>query len=388
MYTQNPIAYIGVDDIEAPLFESQFPLPHGMAYNSYVLIDDKIAIMDTMEAQHCSEWFANLETALAGRDPDYLIVHHMEPDHSAAVAQCMERYPHLTIVASKLAFDMMEKYFGDGFEERRILVAKDTELDLGHYHLQFFATPMVHWPEVIMSFIPELGALFSADAFGKFGANTQPSDWLFEARRYYFAIVARFGANVQTALKKLSPLDIKTIYPLHGFVLDNPAPQMSAYQTWSSYEPEKSGVTIAFTSVYGHTRRAAELLEKTLQDEGIEVALYDLARCDMTEAITSAFMYDRLVIASTTYNMDVFPVMRDFLERLVERNYTKRLIGIIQNGSWAPVAGKVMKSILEPAKNLTYTNTLVTLEATLNDQSRAELITLAQELTRGTKATL
>lgn len=382
MYTQEPITYIGVDDIEAPLFESQFPLPHGMAYNSYVLIDDKIAIMDTMEAGHRHEWFANLEAALDGREPDYLIVHHMEPDHSAAIAQCMERYPHLTIVASKLAFDMVEKYFGDGFEDRRIIVSKDTELDLGHHHIQFIATPMVHWPEVIMSYVPELGALFSADAFGKFGANAQPSEWLSEARRYYFAIVARFGKNVQAALKKLSSLAITTIYPLHGFVLEDPAPALTAYQTWSAYEPEKTGVTIAFTSVYGHTRQAAELLEKTLQDQGVEVALYDLARCDMTEALASAFMYDRLVLASTTYNMDVFPVMRDFLERLVERNYTNRLIGILQNGSWSPVAGKVMKTILEPAKDLTYVDDMVTIEATLTEQSRAEIATLAQELTK------
>lgn len=380
MFTQSPITYIGVDDIEAPLFESQFPLPHGMAYNSYVLVDDKIAIMDTMEQGHRAQWFANLEATLDGREPDYLIVHHMEPDHSAAIAQCMERYPDLTIVSSKLAFDMMEKYFGDGYNERRIVVTKDTELDLGHHHLQFFATPMVHWPEVVMSYVPELGALFSADAFGKFGANAQPSEWLNEARRYYFAIVARFGANVQAALKKLPPLAIKTIYPLHGFTLENPSDELAYYQTWSSYEPEKSGVTIAFTSVYGHTREAAELLAKTLQDNGIEVALYDLARCDMTEAITSAFTYDRLVIASTTYNMDVFPIMRDFLERLVERNIRNRRIGIIQNGSWSPVAGKVMKDILEPTKNLTFTDTLVTLEATLSDQSRSDLATLAQEL--------
>lgn len=380
MQTQNPITYIGVSDIEAPLFESQFPLPHGMAYNSYVIRDDKIAVMDTMEQGHRTQWFANLDEALDGRQPDYLIVHHMEPDHSAALAQFMERYPNATLISSKMGFEMAKRYFGDGFEQRRIIVSDGDELNLGHYHLQFVTTPMVHWPEVIMSYIPELGALFSADAFGKFGANTQPSEWLAEARRYYFAIVARFGANVQAALKKLSAFDIKTIYPLHGFVIDNPKPCLSSYQTWSSYEPEKSGVTIAFTSIYGNTRQAAELLEKILQDAGVEVALYDLSRCDTTEAIASAFMYDRLVIASTTYNMDVFPIMRDFLERLVERKYTNRHIGIIQNGSWSPAAGKVMKSILDSAKNLTYADTLVTLEAALSEQSRTEIAALAKEL--------
>ncbi len=380
MKTQEPITYIGVDDIEAPLFESQFALPHGMAYNSYVITDDKIAVMDTMERGHREQWFANLDEALDGRTPDYLIVHHMEPDHSAAIAQFMERYPNAVIVSSKMAFDMAKRYFGDGYEGRRIVVTNGSELDLGHYHLHFISAPMVHWPEVMMSFIPELGALFSADAFGKFGANAQPSDWLAEARRYYFAIVARFGANVQALLKKLAPLDIAAIYPLHGFVLDNPAAYIPYYQTWSSYEPEKKGVTIAFTSIYGNTRLAAELLEKTLQDKGIEVALYDLSRCDMTEAIASAFMYDRLVIASTTYNMDVFPLMRDFLERLVERNFTKRCVGIIQNGSWSPAAGRVMKGILEPAKDLTYTDTTVTIEAALSEQSRAEIAALANEL--------
>ena len=379
------IRYIGVDDHDIDLFEGQYDVSeNGMAYNSYVILGDKIAVADSVDAGFVDEWLGNLEAALDGRTPDYLVVHHMEPDHSAGIAAFMERYPQAQIVASMGAFRMMVNYFGTDYPERKMVVKEGDVLDLGGHSLTFVGAPNVHWPEVIFSYESTDKVLFSADGFGKFGANDieDPEGWACEARRYYFGIVGKFGKFVQTVLKKAADLDIQIICPLHGPVLtENLGYYIGLYDTWSSYGVETDGVVIAYTSVYGHTKEAAELLAKKLTEKGCpKVAVNDLARCDMAEAVEDAFRYGKLVLATTTYNGDIFPFMREFINHLTERNFQNRTIGLIENGAWAPMAAKVMKGMFENSKNLTFTDTTVQIKAALNDASLAQIDALADEL--------
>lgn len=381
MTITNDIRYIGVNDHEIDLFESQYIVPNGMAYNSYVIMDEKIAVMDTVEAHFGGEWLANLERELAGRTPDYLVVQHMEPDHSANIAVFAEKYPAAKIVASKQAFVMMKQFFGTDYPERQLVVAEKDTLELGKHTLNFIAAPMVHWPEVIMTYDSADKALFSADGFGKFGALDVEEDWDCEARRYYFGIVGKYGAQVQAVLKKAAALDIQTICPLHGPVLsENLAHYIGQYNTWSSYGVESDGVVIACASVYGNTRSAADILAAKLADKGVRVVFHDLARDDMAECVEDAFRYGKLVLASPTYNADVFPFMKEFINHLTERNYQKRTIGIIENGSWAPMAAKVMKGMFEKSKDITFTETTVTVRSAVNDANKEQLQKLAEEL--------
>lgn len=376
------IKYVGVNDHDIDLFEGQYQVENGMAYNSYVILDDKIAIMDTVDANFSEEWLNNVKEVLGDKKPDYLIVQHMEPDHSASIDVFMENYPDTTIVASAKAFTMVKQFFGTDYAEHQLVVKEKDTLELGKHTLTFVAAPMVHWPEVIMTYDAYSKVFFSADAFGKFGALDADEDWACEARRYYFGIVGKYGAQVQALLKKASGLDIQTICPLHGPVLtENLGYYLNLYQTWSAYEPEDKGVLIAYTSVYGNTKKAAELLAQMLVDKGCEkVAITDLARDDIAEAVEDAFRYDRLVLASPTYNGDVFPFMREFIEALTERNYQKRTIGLIENGSWAATAAKVMRQLFEKSKEITFTETTVKIMSALNEESTTQLENLAEEL--------
>ena len=376
------IKYVGVNDHDIDLFEGQHQVENGMAYNSYVITDDKIAIFDTVDAHFSEEWLANIKNVLGDAKPDYLIIQHMEPDHSASIGIFMENYPDTTIVASAKAFNIMKQFFGCDYAEHQLVVKEKDTLELGKHTLTFVAAPMVHWPEVIMTYDSYAKVFFSADAFGKFGALDVEEDWACEARRYYFGIVGKYGAQVQALLKKAAGLDIQTICPLHGPVLnENLDFYLNLYQTWSAYEPEDKGVLIAYTSVYGNTKKAAELLAQMLVDKGCEkVAITDLARDDIAEAVEDAFRYDRLVLATTTYNGDVFPFMREFIESLTERNYQKRTIGLIENGSWAATAAKVMRQLFEKSKEITFTETTVKIMSALNKESTTQLENLAEEL--------
>lgn len=384
MEVSKDIKYIGVNDHEVDLFEGMYDVPNGMAYNSYVILDEKIAVMDTVEAHFGEEWLGNLEKELGGRKPDYLVVQHMEPDHSANIAVFTERYPEAKIVASAKAFVMMGQFFGNDFKDKQIVVGEGDKLPLGKHELTFITAPMVHWPEVIMTYDNVDKALFSADGFGKFGANdvVDPEGWACEARRYYFGIVGKYGAQVQTVLKKAAGLEIEKILPLHGPILtENLGYYLDTYNTWSSYGVESEGVCVAYTSVYGHTKEAALLLAEKLKAAGCpKVAVTDLARDDWAEAVEDAFRYGKLVLATTTYNADAFPTMREFIAHLVERNYQNRLIGIIENGSWAPTAAKVIKKLFENSKNITFTETTVTLKSALAPENDAQLDALVKEL--------
>ena len=375
------VKYVGVNDHEIDLFEGQYIVPNGMSYNSYVVIGEKIAVMDTVDARFGKEWLDNLATALNGKAPDYLVVQHMEPDHSANILNFANEYPNATIVSSAKAFVMMKNYFGTDFADRRIVVGEGDKLDLGGRALTFVTAPMVHWPEVIVTYDSQDKILFSADGFGKFGALDVDEDWACEARRYYIGIVGKYGAQVQTLLKKASTLDIQTICPLHGPVLtENLGYYLNLYNVWSSYAVEEKGVVIAYTSVYGNTKKAVEELADALEKAGQKVTVNDLARCDMAEAVEDAFRYDRLVLATTTYNGEIFPFMREFINHLVERNYSNRTVAFIENGSWAPVATKVMKGMLEKCKNLTYAQNDVKIMSALSTDSKAQLTALFNEL--------
>jgi len=378
------IRYVGVNDHQIDLFEGQYIVPNGMAYNSYIIMDEKIAVMDTVDAAFGDEWLSNIKNVIGDRQPDYLIVQHMEPDHSANIKVFTDAYPDVTVVASLPAFKMMQNFFGTDYAERRITTAEGATLSLGKHTLTFYTAPMVHWPEVIMSYDSTDKALFSADAFGKFGAQDydDPEGWACEARRYYFGIVGKYGAQVQAVLKKLAGLEIRIICPLHGPVLmENIGYYLDTYNTWSSYGVESEGVAICYTTVYGHTREAAELLAETLRTLGCpKVAVTDLAREDMHEAVEDAFRYGKLVLASTTYDAGVFPIMKDFIDRLTEHNYQNKLIGIIENGSWAPMAAKTMKALFEGCKNITFTGTTVTVKSALREDSLAQIDALAAEL--------
>ena len=382
MFVTEDIRYIGVNDHDVDLFEGQYTVENGMSYNSYVILDEKVAVMDTVDAHFGVEWLQNLETELNGRRPDYLVVQHMEPDHSANIAVFMETYPEAQIVSSAKAFVMMQQFFGTDFPERKVVVGEGSTLKLGRHTLTFVTAPMVHWPEVIVTYDSADKVLFSADGFGKFGALDVEEDWEDEARRYYIGIVGKYGAQVQALLKKAAALDIAIICPLHGPVLnENLGYYLDKYNTWSSYAVEDEGVVIAYTSVYGHTKEAVEELAEKLNQRGCpNVVVADLARCDMAEAVADAFRYSKLVLATTTYNATIFPHMQNFIDHLTARNYQGRTVGMIENGAWAPMAAKVMKKMLETSKNLTYTDTTVTVKCALNDASRAQIDALADEL--------
>ena len=382
MFVTEDIRYIGVNDHDVDLFEGQYTVENGMSYNSYVILDEKVAVMDTVDAHFGVEWLQNLETELNGRRPDYLVVQHMEPDHSANIAVFMETYPEAQIVSSAKAFVMMQQFFGTDFPERKVVVGEGSTLKLGRHTLTFVTAPMVHWPEVIVTYDSTDKVLFSADGSGKFGALDVEEDWADEARRYYIGIVGKYGAQVQALLKKAAALDIAIICPLHGPVLnENLGYYLDKYNTWSSYAVEDEGVVIAYTSVYGHTKEAVEELAEKLNQRGCpNVVVADLARCDMAEAVADAFRYSKLVLATTTYNATIFPHMQNFIDHLTARNYQGRTVGMIENGAWAPMAVKVMKKMLETSKNLTYTDTTVTVKCALNDASRAQIDALADEL--------
>lgn len=378
------IRYIGVNDHEIDLFEGMYDVPEGMAYNSYVILDEKAAVMDTADRNFVGEWMENLKAALAGRKPDYLVVHHMEPDHSAGIEAFMNAWPEAKVVATAKAFTMMKNFFGTDYADRRITAAEGSTLELGAHTLTFVTAPMVHWPEVMMSYDRTDKVLFSADAFGKFGAldAEDREGWACEARRYYFGIVGKYGAQVQAVLKKAAALDIQAICPLHGPVLsENLGYYLDLYNTWSSYGVESEGVAVFYTSVYGHTKKAVELLEKKLQEKGCpKVAVTDLARDDMAEAVEDAFRYGRIVLATTTYNAEIFPFMREFIEHLTERNYKGRKIGLMENGSWAPMAAKVMKGMLEGCKDLTFAETTVKILSAVSEENEAQIDQLAEEM--------
>lgn len=381
------VQYIGVNDHQIDLFEGLYAVPNGMAYNSYVILDEKIAVMDTVDAKFKDEWLANLEKALGGRQPDYLIVQHMEPDHSANIFAFAEKYPNAVVVSNAKSFVMMKNYFGEDFEKRRLLVSDGETLELGKHTLKFIAAPMVHWPEVTLTYDETDKILFSADAFGKFGALDTQEDWACEARRYYFGIVGKYGVQVQNLLKKLSGYTIRTVCPLHGSVLqENLEYYFGLYDTWSSYGVESEGVFIAYTSVYGNTKKAVELLAERLKDNGCaKVVTCDLARSDRSEAVEDAFRYGKIVLATTTYNGEIFPFMRDFLHDLTERNFQNKTVGFIENGSWAPMATKVMRTMLEKCKNIEYTQATVKILSALNRESCEQVYALADELCRSSK---
>ena len=381
MFITNDIKYIGVNDHQVDLFEGQYVVPNGMSYNSYVILDEKVAVMDTVDQYFGDEWLANLEAALEGRKPDYLVVHHMEPDHSANIANFLSHYPEAVVVASAKAFTMVKQFFGYDYAERRIVVGEGDTLSLGKHVLNFVTAPMVHWPEVIMTYDSTEKVLFSADAFGKFGALDVEEEWDCEARRYYIGIVGKYGAQVQALLKKAAGLDIAIVCPLHGPVLtDNLGHYINLYDIWSSYRVESEGILIAYTSIYGHTKKAVELLAEKLEAKGQKVTVADLARDDMAEAVEDAFRYGKLVLATTTYNGDMFPFMKDFINHLTERNFQNRTVAFIENGSWAPVAGKFMKKMLENSKNLTFTESTVKIFSAMNEKNVAEIDALVEEL--------
>ena len=375
------IRYVGVNDHQVDLFEGQYVVPNGMSYNSYVIVDEKIAVMDTVDQNFGKEWLTNIEAVLDGRKPDYLVVHHMEPDHSANIDVFLKAYPEAVVVSSAKAFAMMKNFFGTDYADRRVVVGEGDTLSLGVHTLTFVTAPMVHWPEVIVSYDSLDKVLFSADGFGKFGALDVEEDWACEARRYYIGIVGKYGAQTQALLKKAATLDIQTICPLHGPILkENLGYYINLYDIWSSYKVESEGVLIAYTSVYGNTKKAVELLASKLEAKGQKVTVADLARDDMAEAVEDAFRYGKLVLATTTYNGDVFPFMKEFIHHLTERNYQNRTVAMMENGSWAPVASKVMMKMLEGSKNLTFTQNNVKILSALSDESRAQIDALVEEL--------
>ncbi len=376
------IRYVGVNDHQVDLFEGQYVVPNGMSYNSYVILDEKVAVVDTVDRNFTHQWLDNLQTVLDGRKPDYLVIQHMEPDHSANIMNFLKVYPEATVVSSAKAFTMMKQFFGDDFEGRRIVVGEGDTLALGKHTLAFVAAPMVHWPEVIVTYDTCDKVLFSADGFGKFGALDISEDWADEARRYYIGIVGKYGPQVQALLKKAAGLDISIICPLHGPVLtENLGYYINLYDIWSSYRVESEGIVVAYTSVYGHTKAAVELLAQKLREKGCpKVIVHDLARCDMAKAVEDAFRYGKLVLATTTYNADVFPFMKEFIHHLTERNYRNRTIGLVENGTWAPLAAKVMTKMFEGCKNLTFTDTTVRILSALNEDSKAQIEAMTNEL--------
>lgn len=384
MKISKTIKYIGVNDHSIDLFEGQYKVENGMAYNSYLILDEKTAVLDTVDAHFTEEWLEHLTANLDSRQPDYLIIQHMEPDHSAGITAFIKAYPNAVIVSSAPAFPMMKQFFGTDFADHRIIIKDGDTLSLGKHTLNFLSAPMVHWPEVMMTYDCFDKVLFSADAFGKFGALDTEEDWACEARRYYFGIVGKYGMQVQNLLKKASALDIRTICPLHGPVLsENLEHYLKLYQIWSSYEAETEGVFIAYTSVYGHTAEAAKLLEKKLLEQGCpKVAIADLAREDMAECVKDAFRYSKLVLATTTYNTGIFPFMKEFIGHLTEHNYQKRTVALIENGSWAPTAAKNMRTLLESCKDLTFSKNEAKIKSALNNESIAQLEALAEELCR------
>ena len=375
------VKYVGVNDRDIDLFEGQYVVENGMAYNSYVIIDDKIAIVDSVEKNFGNEWLDNIEKALEGREPAYLIVQHKEPDHSAINTTFVNKYKNAKIVSNAKSFVMMKNFFGSDFADRQVVVGENSELSLGGRVLKFITAPMVHWPEVIFTYDASEKILFSADAFGKFGALDTDEDWACEARRYYFGIVGKYGAQVQAVLKKVSALEVEKICPLHGpFLTENLGYYFNLYNTWSSYGVESEGVVIAYTSVYGHTKEAVELLASSLEAKGVKVAINDLARCDMAEAVEDAFRYGKIVLATTTYNADIFPFMREFITHLTERNFQNKTVAFIENGSWAPMATKVMKTMLEKSKNLTYVSTEIKILSALSNENKQQIELLSKEL--------
>lgn len=382
MQITNEIKYVGVNDHKIDLFEGQFIVPNGMSYNSYVILDDKIAVMDSVDQNFGDEWISNIKNVIGNKSPDFLVVHHMEMDHSANIAKFMETFPNAKIVSSKLAFVMMKNYFGTDFENRQIVVAEGSTLELGKHTLNFVAAPNVHWPEVIMSYESSEKVLFSADGFGKFGALDVEEEWACEARRYYFGIVGKFGDAVQAVLKKLAGIEVKVICPLHGPVLtENLDYYINLYDTWSSYSVESEGVFIAYTSVYGNTKKAVEKFAEILKAKGCpKIAVADLAREDMAECVEDAFKYGKIVLATTTYTNDIFPFMKDFIHHLTGRNYQNRTIGLIENGTWNPLAAKVMTKMFENSKNITFCPTVVTIKTAMNDETVNGLEKLAEEI--------
>ena len=384
MKITNDILYVGVNDRQVDLFEGQYKVPNGMCYNSYVIMDEKIAVMDTVDAGFTHEWLDNIQNAIGAKTPDYLIVQHMEPDHSANIMNFIKAYPNTTIVASAKAFAMMKNFFGTDFADQRLVVGEGDTLSLGAHTLTFVTAPMVHWPEVIVTYDSKDKVLFSADGFGKFGALDADEPWADEARRYYIGIVGKYGAQVQALLKKAATLDIEKICPLHGPILtENLGYYLNLYNTWSSYQPEEEGIVIAYTSVYGNTKKAVLSLAEKFKNTGCpNVVVYDLARCDMSEAVSDAFRYNKLVLATTTYNAGIFPFMREFIDHLIEHNYQKRTVALIENGSWAPMAAKVMKTMLEKCKNISFTDTTVKIQSALDDNSKKQIDTLVNELCR------
>ena len=382
MIITGDVKYIGVNDRKIDLFEGQYKVPSGMSYNSYAIIDEKIAVLDTVDAAFTHEWLDNIGNTLDGRAPDYLIIQHMEPDHSANIMNFMKAYPNAVIVSSQKAFAMMKNFFGTDFSDNRIVVGEGDTLSLGRHNLTFVTAPMVHWPEVIVTYDSTDKILFSADGFGKFGALDTNEPWTDEARRYYIGIVGKYGAQVQALLKKAGGLDIAMICPLHGPVLkENLGYYINLYNTWSSYQPEEEGIVVAYTSVYGNTKKAVLRLADKLKENGCpKVVVYDLARCDMAQAVADAFRYSKLVLATTTYNAEIFPFMREFIEQLAERNFSNRTVGLIENGSWAPLAAKIMRGLLEYCKNITFADTTVKILSALNEESMAQLNRLADEL--------
>ena len=375
------VRYIGVSDRNIDLFEGQYKVPDGMAYNSYVILDEKIAVFDTVDKKFGDEWLENLKNELGGRTPDYLVVLHMEPDHSANIAKFAGVYKDAKIVSSAAAFRMMKAYFGDEFADRRVVVKEGDKLELGKHELTFVGAPMVHWPEVIVAYESSEKLLFSADAFGKFGAFDVKADWACEARRYYFGIVGKYGVQAQNLLKKAAALDIEKILPLHGPVLtENLGYYLDLYNTWSSYGVESEGVTIAYTSVYGHTEKAVKLLKEEIEKAGVKVAVHDLARCDESEAVEDAFRYGKLVLATTTYNASIFPFMQNFINALTERNYKNRKIGLIENGSWAPTAAKIMRAAFENSENIEFCPTTVKIVGAVSEENEEQIRSLAKEI--------
>ena len=383
MFITNDIRYVGVNDHQVDLFEGQYVVPNGMSYNSYVILDEKVAVMDTVDQNFGEEWLGNIRAELDGRKPDYLVVHHMEPDHSANIDVFLRAYPEATVVSSAKAFAMMKQFFGTDYADRRVVVGEGDTLSLGKHVLTFVTAPMVHWPEVIVSYDSCDKVLFSADGFGKFGALVVEEDWACEARRYYIGIVGKYGMQTQKLLQKAAGLDIAIICPLHGPVLtEDLGYYINLYDIWSGYKVESEGVVIAYTSVYGHTKAAVRLLERKLIENGCpKVVVNDLARCDMAEAVEDAFRYSKLVLATTTYNGDVFPFMKEFIHHLTERGYQNRTIGLVENGSWTPTAVKVMLKMFEDSKNLTFCENTVRILSALSDDSRAQIEALAKELT-------
>ena len=376
------IIYVGVNDHEVDLFEGQYDVPNGMSYNSYVVLDEKVAVFDTVDAHFKDEWLANLEEAFSGRTPDYLIVQHMEPDHAANIANFAEKYPEAKIVGNAKTFPMMKQFFGTDFADRQIVVKEGETLSTGKHNLTFVMAPMVHWPEVMMTYDTTDKIFFSADAFGKFGALDVEEEWDCEARRYYIGIVGKYGPMVQKLFAKVGSLEINAICPLHGPVLtDNLGHYLNLYTIWSSYQVETEGTVIAYTSVYGNTKKAVELLAEKLTEEGCpKVVVTDLARDDMAEAVEDAFRYGKLILATTTYNGDIFPFMKEFINHLTERSYQNRKIGFVENGSWAPMAAKIMKAVFEKSKNITFADTTVTVRSAVNEESEAQIAALAKEM--------